>query len=90
MKETRNSYKILVRKSLGRSKSRLEDDIRVYFRGTGFEDMNWLEVTHDHVQWWALVLVVLCCKRVGSLVVFCYCVRGGYRSWHMSKNINSN
>jgi hypothetical protein len=60
----RSTYKILVRKPgrkrpLGRPRHRGEDDIRMYFRETGWEGMDWVNVTQDRDQWRALMNTVM-------------------------------
>jgi hypothetical protein len=37
----------------------LEDEDCDGNREKGYENGRWMELAHDHVQWWALVLVVL-------------------------------
>jgi len=34
-------------------------DYQDIFSGVSHEDGSWMEVAHDHIQWWALVLAVL-------------------------------
>jgi hypothetical protein len=52
MVEVRNVYKILVRnpegkRSLARTRSRGEDNIRMDLRETGRKDMDWMHLTQD-------------------------------------------
>jgi hypothetical protein len=51
-----NAYKILVRKPEGkrplkRPRCRWEDNIRMYLREIGWEDLDRLHVAHDMEQW---------------------------------------
>jgi transcription termination factor 2 len=64
MEETRNAYRILVRKPkgkrpLGRPKHRWVDDIKMDFREIGWDGMDWIELAQDRDQWRALVNTVM-------------------------------
>jgi hypothetical protein len=56
MEEKRNAYKISVIKSkaksqLERSMYRCEDNIKIDLRETGSEDVSWIHLAQDRVQW---------------------------------------
>jgi hypothetical protein len=62
--ERRNAYRILVRKpegkrSLGRSRRRLPDSIKIDLREIGWDDMDWIDLAQDRDQWRALVYTVM-------------------------------
>jgi hypothetical protein len=64
MGQIRNTYKILVRKCdgkkpLGRCKCRLEDNIKMDLRETGWESTDWVHLVQDKDQWQALVNMVM-------------------------------
>jgi hypothetical protein len=64
MGEIRNAYNILVRKSegkrpLGRPRCRREDNIKMYLRETGLEDVDWIHLPQDRDRLWALVNTVM-------------------------------
>jgi hypothetical protein len=63
MGDIRNTYKILVRKPerirpCGRFRSRWVD-IKMDLKETGCEDVDWIHLAQDRVQWWVLVNVVM-------------------------------
>jgi hypothetical protein len=45
--------------SLGRSKHRWEDNIRIALMERGWEKVDWLHLAEDMDQWWALVNTVM-------------------------------
>jgi hypothetical protein len=47
------------RRSLGRSRRRLEDNIRIDLRKIGWDDVDWMHLAQDRFQWRALVNKVL-------------------------------
>jgi len=56
MGETRNAYKILVRKPKGnrpliRPRYRWDNSIRIVLRETGWEGVEWMHVALDRVQY---------------------------------------
>jgi hypothetical protein len=60
MGEKRNAYRILVgkpegRRPLGRPRRRRVDDIKMDFRETGWDSMNWIDLPQDRDQWRGLV-----------------------------------
>ena len=64
MGERRGVYRVLVRKpegnrQLGRSRRRLEDNIKMYLKEVGSEGMDWIELVQDRDRWRALVNVVM-------------------------------
>jgi hypothetical protein len=64
MEETKNAYKILVRKPegkrpLGGHRRRWKDNIRLYLKEEGWEDMDWTYLPGDRAQWRALVNTVM-------------------------------
>jgi hypothetical protein len=61
---TRNAYRILVRKPegkrpLGRPRHRWVDNIKVDLRETGWDGVDWIELTQDRNHWRALVKTVM-------------------------------
>jgi hypothetical protein len=63
MGEMRNTYKILVRKPEGNSPRgicwrRLDDNIRLDLRETGWERVDWMYLAQNRYQWRALVNTV--------------------------------
>jgi hypothetical protein len=64
MGERRNAYRILVgkpegKRSLGRSRCRWVEDIKIDLREIGWEGMEWIDLTQDRDQWRALVNTVM-------------------------------
>jgi hypothetical protein len=64
MREKRNAYRILVgrpegKRPLGRSRHRLEDNIRMNLRETGWGVMDWIYLAQDRDRWRALVNMVM-------------------------------
>jgi hypothetical protein len=67
MGEKRNLYRILVgnpegKRSLGRTKLRLVDNIKIYLRKTVWGDVNWIDMAQDRDHWIALVNRVMNCR----------------------------
>jgi hypothetical protein len=44
---------------VGRPKREWEDNFEIDLWESGCEDVRWMELARDRVQWWALVLAVL-------------------------------
>jgi hypothetical protein len=64
MKEKRNSYRIFVGKTegkspLGRLRRRWVDNIKMYLREIGWDGMNWIYLAQESGQWRALVNEVM-------------------------------
>jgi hypothetical protein len=64
MGEKRNAYRILMgkpdgEKPLGRSKCRWVDNIKMDLSEIGSDDVDWIDLAHDRVQWTALVNTVM-------------------------------
>jgi hypothetical protein len=62
--EGRGVYRVLVRRpegkrSLGRPRHRLEDNIKMDLREEGINGENWIQLAEDRVQWWAFENVVM-------------------------------
>jgi hypothetical protein len=61
MGEKRNLYKFWSEDLKGRDHSEdnrsWEDNIRMYLRETGWEDVDWIHLAHDKDQWQALVSI---------------------------------
>jgi hypothetical protein len=60
----KNAYRILVGKPegnrpLGRPRRRWVDNIKIDFRETGWDGMNWIDLAQDRDQWRALVNTVM-------------------------------
>jgi hypothetical protein len=53
--EKENTYRILMRKPEGFPRRICVDNINVYLRGIGRDDMVWIHLTQDRDQWRALV-----------------------------------
>jgi hypothetical protein len=47
------------KRPLGRSRRRLEDDIKMDFQEVGFGGMDLIELAQDGEGWWAIVNVVM-------------------------------
>jgi hypothetical protein len=64
MEEKRNAYRILVGKPEGkrplrRPRRRWVDNIKIDFRETGWDGMDWIDISQDREQWRALVNTVM-------------------------------
>jgi hypothetical protein len=64
MGEKRNAYRILVgkpegKRSLGRTRRRLIDDIKMDVGEIGWDGMDWTDVAQDRDQWRALLNTVI-------------------------------
>jgi hypothetical protein len=64
MGEGRGVYRVLVgrpkvKRPLGRSRCRWEDNIKLDHREIGIDGMNWIQLVQDRVQWWAFVNMVM-------------------------------
>jgi hypothetical protein len=58
--ERRNAYRILVgnperKRPLGRPRRRWVDNIEMYLREIGWDDMDWIDLTQGRDQWMALM-----------------------------------
>jgi hypothetical protein len=47
------------KRPLGGPRCRLEDNIRMDFRGIELEVVDWIHLTQDRDRWWALVNTVM-------------------------------
>jgi hypothetical protein len=64
MGETRNAYRILVgkpigKKPLGRLRRRWVNYIKMHLRHIGWDGRDWIELTQDRDQWRALMNTVM-------------------------------
>jgi hypothetical protein len=64
MREKRNAYVILVgkpegKRSLGKQRRWWVDDIKIYLREIGWNDMDWIDLAQDKDQWRALENTVM-------------------------------
>jgi hypothetical protein len=64
MKRNRNAYKVLIEKSVekvtsGRPRRRWNDDIKMNLKEIGFEDVDWIHLAQDTVQWRAFVNTIM-------------------------------
>jgi hypothetical protein len=61
MRNTCNIFvgKLEWKRSLRRSRSRCENNIRMNLRETVWEDVDWVYLIQDRDQWWALVNTVM-------------------------------
>jgi len=64
MGESRNVYRVLVGKpegkiSLGRPRSRWEDNIKMDLQEMGCGGIDWIELAQDRDRWWARVIAVI-------------------------------
>jgi hypothetical protein len=60
----KNAYKILVGKpeekqALGRSRRRWENNIKMYLRGIGCNNTNWVPLAQDREQWRVLLSIIM-------------------------------
>jgi hypothetical protein len=55
--ETRNAYKILVRKSAGKRTQKVHN-IKMDLREKRWEGEDWMHLAQDRDQWWAVVYTV--------------------------------
>jgi len=64
MWDGRGAYKVLmgrpeVRRRLGRSRYRWNDNIKMDFQEAGQGDMDWIALAQDRDRWWVLVNAVM-------------------------------
>jgi hypothetical protein len=64
MREKRNEYRILVgkpegKRTLGRHRRRLEDDIKMNLREIRWDGMDWIDLAHDRDQCRSLVNMIM-------------------------------
>jgi hypothetical protein len=64
MGEGKGVYRVLVgrpegKRPLGRPRHRWEDNIKMDFRETGIDGVNWIWLAQDRVQWQAFVNMVI-------------------------------
>jgi len=64
MGNVKNAYNILVGKydgktSLGKSRRRSEDNIKTDLKVIGREDVDWIQLAKNAVNWWAVVNTVM-------------------------------
>jgi len=64
MVDGRGVYRVLVgkpegRRTLGRPRSRWEDNIRIYLREVGCGCVDWMDLAQDRERWPALVSAVM-------------------------------
>jgi hypothetical protein len=64
MGEGSSVYTVLVgrpkgKRSLGRSRHRLEDNIKMDLSEIGIDGANWIPVAQGRAQWWAFVNMVM-------------------------------
>jgi hypothetical protein len=64
MGEGRGVYRVLVgrpegKRPLGRPRHRWKDNIKMDLRETGIDEVNWIRVAQDRVQWRAFVNMVV-------------------------------
>jgi hypothetical protein len=64
MVERRDVYTVLVGKPdcwrpLGRTRRRLEDNIKIDLQEVGCGVVDWIELVHDRDRWWALVNAIM-------------------------------
>ena len=64
MEQSRNAYRVLMRKPegkrpLGRPRRRREDNIKMDLRKVGFDHRDWIALAEDRDQWRACVRAVM-------------------------------
>jgi hypothetical protein len=64
MGEIRNAYNSLIgkaegKRSLRRPRHRRDDNSIMGLRKTGWEGVDWIHLTNDREEWWALVNTVM-------------------------------
>jgi hypothetical protein len=62
--EGRRVYRVLVgrtegKRPLGRPRRRWEDNIRMDLREIGIDEVNWIRLARNRVQWWNFVNTVM-------------------------------
>jgi hypothetical protein len=68
MGEERGVYRVLVGRPKGKRplrghRCRWEDNIELDLRETGINQVNWIQLAQDRVQWWAFVNMVMNLQR---------------------------
>jgi hypothetical protein len=64
VRNRRNAYRILVgkpvgKRPLGRPRRRWVNNIKMDLRQMGWDVIDWIDLTQDSDQWWALVNTVI-------------------------------
>jgi hypothetical protein len=64
MGEKKNAYRILVgnprgKRPLERPRRRWENNIKMDLREIGWDGMDWVDLSQDRDQWWALVNTIM-------------------------------
>jgi hypothetical protein len=62
--DRRSVYRVLVgrpevKRTLGGSRRRWEDNIKLDLKEIGIDVSNWIQLAQDRVQWWAFVNTVM-------------------------------
>jgi hypothetical protein len=57
-------FMLISGRPLGRPSCTWQDNIRKYLWDIGSEGGNWVDQAQDSVQWWAVVMMVMNCKRL--------------------------
>jgi hypothetical protein len=47
------------KRPVGKLRCRWEDNIKMNFKEIGYEDVDWIHLAQDGVQWWALVNIIM-------------------------------
>jgi hypothetical protein len=58
-----------------------ENNIKMYLREIGYDDGRWMKLAQDHVQWQALVLVVLYLQVLLLRFNYLGYVPSNYQEW---------
>jgi hypothetical protein len=84
MEPKRNAYRILVweteeKRPLGRPRCRWEDNIKMDLRETGWDGVDWIDLTQDRDQWRAFVNTVVNLRVPRNAGKFlCSCTISGF------------
>ena len=68
-------YRVLVgrpegKRQLGRPRRRLQDNIKVYRKETGWDGVVWIYLAEDRNRWWAVVNAVMNLRAPQNAAIF--------------------
>ena len=59
MEQSRNAFRVLGKRPLGRPRRRWEDNIKMDLKEVGCDPRDWIALAEDRDQWWAYVRAVM-------------------------------